>query len=226
MRAIYYPFSKESSTTKILVTDESAKHLQVVRVKLNDEVLVLNGKGQKAFTKVGTLSKNEVELIVETIETDHPLHEINLAIACPKKEAFEDILKMAVELGVQNIYPLTSEYSQYNYQASERVQRILESALIQSNNSFMPLIHPQVNLETFIEKLNTTLYFFNSKPEDCGKSEIISGLKTILIGPEGGFSSLEIAKIMAKSQTFSIHLPTPIMRAPTAVATSIGYLLA
>ena len=52
------------------------------------------------------------------------------------------------------------------------------------------------------------------------------GAKTILIGPEAGFSALEELDILSKSNVFSIHLPTPILRAPTAVASSIGYLLA
>jgi 16S rRNA (uracil1498-N3)-methyltransferase len=199
--------------------------LHVVRIRPNEEILVLNGNGVKALTKVGEISKNQIELLVESIVESIPLHEISLAIAVPKKEAFEDILKIAVELGVQNIYPLTSEFSQYEYLESERIQRILESALIQSNNPFLPTIHSQVSLDHFLGELKTPLYFFNSKPDDCGKEQKISGKKTILIGAEGGFSPREVASILAKPNTFSIHLPTPIMRAPTAVATSIGYLI-
>jgi 16S rRNA (uracil1498-N3)-methyltransferase len=225
VRAIFYPFKKEDSSSRILITDESAKHLHVVRIKPNEEILVLNGNGIKALTKVGEISKNQIELLVESIIESIPLHEISLAIAVPKKEAFEDILKIAVELGVQNIYPLTSEFSQYEYLGSERIQRILESALIQSNNPFLPTIHSQVSLVHFLGELETPLYFFNSKPDDCGKHQKTSGKKTILIGAEGGFSPREIATILAKSNAFSIHLPTPIMRAPTAVATSIGYLI-
>lgn len=225
MRAIFYPFSKETASKSILVVDESAKHLHVVRIKPEEEILVLNGNGLKALTRVGSISKNQIELLVESIEESKNSHEISLAIANPKKDAFEDILKIAVELGVQNIYPLTSEFSQYDYQSSDRVQRILESALIQSNNPFLPTIHPQITLDLFLDQLNSPLYFFNSRPNNCGKAEKISGAKTILIGPEGGFSPREESRILAKSNVFSIHLPTPILRAPTAVASSIGYLL-
>ncbi|MDD4976263.1 MAG: RsmE family RNA methyltransferase [Bacteriovorax sp.] len=225
MRAIFYPFSRENALKSILVTDESAKHLHVVRIKAEEEILVLNGSGLKALTRVGAISKNQIELIVDSIEESKDSHEISLAIANPKKDAFEDILKIAVELGVRNIYPLTSEFSQYDYLASDRVQRILESALIQSNNPFLPIVHPQVNLNIFLDKWNSPLFFFNSKPNNCGKVEKISGVRAILIGPEGGFSLREEASILAKSNVFSIHLPTPILRAPTAVASSMGYLL-
>lgn len=225
MRAIYYPFDKKGTLQTISVTGDSAKHLQVVRIKGNEEILVLNGKGGKALTRVGVISKNQIELLVEQfIECDSP-HQISLAIGTPKKEAFEDILKMAVELGVLNIYPLTTVFSQYVYHESERIQRILESALVQSNNSFMPIVHSQIKLDIFLENLKIPLFFFNSRPSECEKVEKINGEKIVLIGPEGGFSSNEEALIYSKTNVFSIHLPTPILRAPTAVASSIGYLL-
>ena len=225
MRAIFYSFQKENDLRSIIVTDDSAKHLIVVRIRVNEEILVLNGCGQKALTKVMVIAKNYIELIVLSVEDAKPTHKINLAIANPKKEAFEDILKIAVELGIQNIYPLTSKYSQYSYIYNDRIQRILESALIQSNNPFLPAIHPQAELLDYLESFDTPLYFFNSRQNNCGKPEKISKAQTILIGPEGGFSLTEEDLILSKHNVFSIHLPTPILRAPTAVASSIGYLL-
>ncbi|RPJ77074.1 MAG: RsmE family RNA methyltransferase, partial [Alphaproteobacteria bacterium] len=132
MRAIYYPFDIVGENQIISVTGDSAKHLQVVRVKQGEDILILNGKGAKAYTRVESISKNQIELLVQQLVQDKHLHHISLAIATPKKDAFEDILKMAVELGVLNIHPLSSDFSQYEYGESERVQRILESALVQS----------------------------------------------------------------------------------------------
>lgn len=226
MRAIYYPFKKESAQSVIDVTGDPAKHLNVVRIKTNEEVLVLNGNGLKALTRVGEISKNQIVLLVQEISEVAPGHKMSLAIAAPKKDAFEDILKIAVELGVQNIFPLTSAFSQYEYQESDRVSRILESALVQSNNLYMPKIHQQVELATFLDSSKSPLYFFNSVAGKSGKVEKISDELIILIGPEGGFSDEEQALILKRPNVFSIHLPTPILRAPTAVASSMGYLLA
>ena len=52
MRAIFYPFNQETNSKTIVVKDDSAKHLQVVRVRENEEILVLNGSGLKAYTNV------------------------------------------------------------------------------------------------------------------------------------------------------------------------------
>lgn len=229
MRAVYYPFDLLIESETLSVTGDAAKHLQVVRIKPDEELLVLNGRGKQAKSKVISITKNQIELKVLDVLTNQPQHHISLAIGVPKKEAFEDILKMAVELGVVSIFPLTTDFSQYEFGESERIQRILESALIQSNNTYLPIIYPQQKIETFLENLHSPLYFFNSKAsvsgKECGKAEKINEEKVILIGPEGGFSQREEDLISSKSQGFSIHLPTPILRAPTAVATSIGYLL-
>lgn len=224
MRAIFYPF--EEFSENILITDEQAKHLQVVRIKNGESVLILNGKGAKAFATVGMITKNSVELVISKIETEKTKHDIHLALAVPKKDAFEDVLKIAVELGVVSIQPLTSDFSQYEFQAGERISRILESALIQSNNAFLPEILPQIKLETFLLQNKKPLYFFNSRPVENEVEEETHSEIIILIGPEGGFSDKETALITDRPAIFTIHMPTPIQRAPTAVASSIGYLLA
>lgn len=225
MRAIYLPFEKATLSGSLTVIGNSANHLNIARVKVADEVLVLNGHGIKLITQVDFINKNKVELLIKELVMCDPPHHISLAIANPKKDAFEDILKIAVELGIVNIYPLSSQFSQYDYIQSERVQRVFESGLVQSNNPIFPIIHEQKSLKHFIETHENPLYFFNSNPSTGGKNEKVQVAKTILIGPEGGFSPVEESFICSRSNTFSIHLSTPILRSPTAVAASIGYLL-
>lgn len=223
MRAIFHPF--EDAIGSVFATDEQAKHLQVVRIKTGEPVLILNGRGMKAYATVGKITKNSVELVINSVETEKPKHHIHLAVATPKKDAFEDILKIAVEMGVKSIQPLTSEFSQYDYQPGDRFSRILESALIQSNNTFLPEVLPQIKLEQFLTSNKFPLCFFNSRPSAGEELIKPAAEKTVLIGPEGGFSEKECALILERPEVRTIHLPTPIQRAPTAVASSIGYLL-
>ena len=227
MRAVYHSFDSIASGDQLVIIGDAAHHLNVVRVKANETVLLMNGKGSILKGVIQALSKNRVEIKIEHSETFQHTHELSLAVANPKKEAFEDILKSAVELGLKHVYPLSSEFSQYDYASSERIQRVLESALIQSNNPFFPIIHEQQTLKNFLNTHQDTLVFFNSQINpNSAKKEFHNIAKTILIGPEGGFSPNEVAEILKFSQVQEIHLPTPIMRAPTAVASSVGYLLA
>lgn len=226
MRAIYHQFDNHRPGETLLITGDAAHHLNVVRIRSGESILLLNGKGNILSGEVTAVTKNSVTINLTDAKTYNHQHELSLAVALPKKDAFEDILKMSVELGIQAIYPLSSDFSQYEYETNERVQRILESALIQSNNPFLPVIYPQCKLENFLSQHAETIVFFNSQKNDSGRPAVNQRKKTILIGPEGGFSPAEVAMISKYSQLEEIHLPTPILRAPTAVASSVGYLLA
>ncbi len=227
MRAIYYPFEVVTIDELITIDGESAKHLLVARVRIEEEILLLNGKGKKIVAKVISLQKKSIDLMVLIIDSAMPSHALRLALGMPKKDAFEDIIKISVELGIAEIYPLTTQFSQSIYQENERIHRILESALIQSNNLFFPIIHPQSNLLEYLSRMdNQDLAFFNSRPNTKNDRENKCLFTSVLIGPEGGFSQEEEAQILSHKNVKSIHLPTPILRAPTAVASSIGYLLA
>ena len=225
MRAIFHPFSNVKKGEILTIEDERARHLQVVRVKPNEEIKVMNGLGKSLIANTISIAKNKVELDVKEIQQEPCFHQISLALALPKKDAFEDILKITVELGVKEIYPLFSTYSQYEFSHSDRIDRILESALIQSNNPFFPIIHPQIELKDFLNSHGHQIVFFNSKPSSASKSLVVD-TQTILVGPEGGFSEEEINLVRMRKDLVEIHLPTPILRAPTAVASSIAYLLA
>ena len=227
MRAIYNNFDNVNSGDNLVITGDVAHHLNVVRVKNNEVILLMNGRGSILHGEIQSISKNQIEIKIQQTKNFEATHKLSLAIANPKKDAFEDILKSAVELGIKHIYPLTSKFSQYDYIPSERIQRVLESALIQSNNPFFPIIHQQQTLSNFLNNHKNTLVFFNSQNVSSKNiSDIQVEDKTVLIGPEGGFSSDEVVDILKFSNVLEIHLATPIMRASTAVATSIGYLLA
>jgi 16S rRNA (uracil1498-N3)-methyltransferase len=149
-------------------------------------------------------------------------------ISLPKKDAFEEILKISVECGVNEIHPLSSKYSQYQFIESERSNKLIESALIQSNNFYWPSIKPQINLDSFLNSTKSEIFYFTSKPVSIDKKIFSPSLlnSIILIGPEGGFSNEEDEIISNHKNSIPLHLSTPILRAPTATAAAFGYLLA
>ena len=225
MRAVFVNQDSFAQNEELVLGEEPSHHLNVTRVKAGEEILVLNGAGLRVVTSVMSIGKKQVELKVQYFEQLERKHSLSLAIGLPKKDAFEDILKMSVELGIVNIYPLTTNFSQYLYEPSDRIQRIIESAMIQSNNCYFPVIHPQVTLENFVNNYNNPLYFLNSIEEKTSLSAIKNGQSCFLIGPEAGFTKDEIKLLRSHKNISEIHLPTPILRAPTAVAAAAGFLL-
>jgi len=226
MRALYLADNNFVENQTLKIEDSALHHLQVVRVKKDEEILLLNGNGGKSLASVIEIQKKFALLKIKSVEQGQATHAFSLAIGVPKKDAFEDILKMATELGVRNIYPLTCEYSQYEFTSSERLSKILENALIQSNNLFMPTVHAQTSLDQFLKNFQGEIIFLNSRQGFDTSKTPESNSACALIGPEGGFSAAEVQKLISMNNVKSIHLSTPIMRAPTATASAIGYLLA
>ena len=226
MRAVFCEIDNDTVMgAEVNIDGDRAHHLNVVRLKTNEDLLVLNGKGFYFYSKVLSISKKEIMIKIVKVESAKPKHQITLAIAMPKKEAFEDILKNSVELGISQIFPLSSDFSQYNFEPNERVEKILESALVQSNNLYLPGISQQETLADFLNKFTGPLVYFSAQPAVSGEKVHRDSKVTVLIGPEAGFSPTEEEQIRTHKNIIIIHLPTPILRAPTAVATSVGYLL-
>jgi 16S rRNA (uracil1498-N3)-methyltransferase len=225
MRAIFLETKLETGSN-ISIEGESAHHLSVARVRPDEIILILNGQGQKGLCKVLNSTKRSTDVMVLEVQVELAKHNVSLAFSVPKKEAMEDIVKIAIELGVNNIYPLTSKFSQFTLEENERLFRIIESALVQSNNLYWPKIYQQQKLDSFLSQLKSPLYYFSSRPEKEEQIKVNKDRELIvLIGPEGGFSIEEEEQIFNTTGVNTIHLPTAIMRAPTAVATSVGYLL-
>jgi 16S rRNA (uracil1498-N3)-methyltransferase len=232
MRSIFYSdinIENISTLKTVTVTGDSARHLiKVVRIKINEEVLLLNGKGLKVFTKVKVLEKKEVLLDINNYSEEGPKHRIDLALALPKKEAVEDIVRFAIELGINNIIPMTSKYSQSEIKRNERLDRIIEGAMIQSNNPYILNIAHNKNLTDLkeISESYDKVIFFCSQKRVTNKFETNNNEKLlIVIGPEAGLTTEEEEGIAALENSYAVHMNSYILRAPTALCTATGFVL-
>ncbi len=229
MRALLVPAgSALAQGHEHTVIGDPAHHLiKVVRIRAGEEVALLDGNGLKAIGKVLALGKQDVTFMIQSVELVPRRDVLHLAIGAPKKEAFEEALRVAVECGIMRIIPLITEFSQREARNGERLERVLESALIQSNNRYRPEIPGPVELKDLARHMGPCqkLFFFDSQGEGSGLSEVLQAPVMMLIGPEGGFSPAERQMIRSFPGAHPLSLPTPILRTPTAVAAGAGYLL-
>ncbi len=209
------------------VIGEMHHHLaNVTRLEKSEQVLLLNGVGGKALAHVLVITKKEIQLaLTEIIQS--PKDELyDVLILIPKREALESMLKAAVEMGVGRIYLAKGQRSPERLPDERRVQALMQSALEQSNNPWMPEVIECDELsavfpENFQEILVMDVALDGSK---AAQKVRIPGQKTLLIvGPEGGYSPAERAMILAWPQTRVVSLPTPILRAPTALIAGLGW---
>lgn len=204
---------------------DAAHHLvNVVRIELGEEILLLNGAGLRVKTKVTSVSKKEVLLTnLEHSVAERPF-QMDLALGIPKKEALELSLKQAVELGFSKIFLVRSQYSQTKLPEADRIMSLLISALEQSNSSYLPEIHPLSWNEIPTSDYNEIL-LMDSQHETKKTHGQKMAAALLIVGPEGGFSPEESAFLHQLPKIRIVNLPTPILRTPTAVATGAGILL-
>lgn len=212
---------------EIEVSNEKFHHLvNVLRVRENDEILLLNGSGKKGLSKISKIEKKKIYLKCIEIKEEMSKSKISLLLGAPKKEAFEDILKRSTEIGVEKIYFFQSEYSQFKIKSLERINKILEGSMEQSNNPFLPELIELKNIEETVDISEKYSHKVLLSVANCESNFALSTSDTVLmaVGPEGGFSTDE-ENFFLNCGFKQLNLPTPILRAITAVPVALGYLL-
>ena len=225
MRAIYQK-DLEIHENYVLKGDALHHLVNVVRIKVNDELLLLNGKGLKVTTIVESLSKKDLKLKLHQHQTVGQDYLFDLALGIPKREALELCLKEATELGFRRIYLIRSDYSQMKAPEADRMEKLLISALEQSNGGFLPEVI-EAEWKTLPWKEYETSIMLDSQtiPEKANKTQLSQSAQLLIIGPEGGFSSAEQVYLHGQENLKVVNLPTPILRTPTALAAGAGMMI-
>jgi 16S rRNA (uracil1498-N3)-methyltransferase len=217
----------------------------VLRMKIGDALLLCDGRGAEYHVTIAEISKTEIKTeIVSQRSRAITAPRITLGQGLPKSDKMDWIVQKATELGVANIVPLVTERTIVKIKDEEkrisRWQKIAREAAMQSNRPDIPQVEQIRSFRDFISSLDpgprplapgsSTLLLFPweeaSAPikdvltQNAGAAHII-----VLIGPEGGFSSVEAS--MARDNGFhSVSLGSNILRTETAaiaVLSMIGY---
>ncbi|OGB88810.1 hypothetical protein A2625_02055 [candidate division WOR-1 bacterium RIFCSPHIGHO2_01_FULL_53_15] len=194
----------------------------VLRMKIGDEVELLDGSGKIYSAKIVRIGKDKVEteIVSEKLEESEPRIKITLAQALPKGQKMDFIIEKAVELGASKIIPLTTERTIAKNAKPERWQKLAKEAAEQSGRALIPEVSPLTRFEEVLKmrnQFNLALIPWELEREMTLKSALVHRPSSILvlIGPEGGFSHNEIT--LAKEGGFiSVSLGRSILRAETA----------
>lgn len=220
MRAIFDP---DFNCSNPIVEDaDKVHHLnKVLRLKKGEQVLVLTGKGQRISCSVKEVQKKKIFFEVEKQEELPRTSWITIALAVTKKDALDTNLKQAVELGAKKIVLIFTEYSQNYDIKQDRIERLLIAALEQCNEVYLPEVEIWQGLEE-VKNYKHPIAFI-SEIETTEETNLPLDQDTlVIIGPEGGFSPVEIKFLGEHAQC--IKLKTNILRSTTALPMAIGYL--
>jgi len=172
--------------------------LNVLRMQTNELIYITNGNGQKALVKLVNVSKRHCDLqILETQMEEIRKPSLHLTIAFTKNNArMEWLLEKITELGIASITPLITQRSEKSFFKKDRFEKILIAAMLQSQQTYLPILHPETKLASLFPSKAAQNYIAY-----CGnefeKFPLLTLMKKeedtlFLIGPEGDFTADEV----------------------------------
>ncbi|MDO5105283.1 16S rRNA (uracil(1498)-N(3))-methyltransferase [Capnocytophaga sp.] len=224
MQLFYHADIDEHTTSFFFEREESQHIVKVLRKKEGDLLYVTNGKGWLFETQIALASPKKCEVSILKYEYKTPRsYYLHLVVAPTKmNERYEWFLEKAVEIGVDEITPIICHHSERQVIKNERFEKIIQSAMKQSLQCFLPKLNVAVASADFFQQMkNDDSAKFIAHCQEGTKYLFSNRLKpfpekiTVLIGPEGDFSTEEI-KMALQGYFLPISLGDNRLRTETA----------
>ncbi len=220
MQLFYIP---NISGTEVILDETESKHaVRVLRLIKGNEVQLIDGKGGFYEAEITDANQKKCKLAIKNTihEFGKKNFRLHMAVAPTKNiDRFEWFLEKATEIGIDEITPILSDHSERKTIKSERLEKILVSAMKQSVKAYLPKLNEMVSFNEFITNCTTENRYIahcyeGEKPHLKNVVEENQDA-VILIGPEGDFSLEEVA--LAKEHGFlEVSLGTARLRTETA----------
>lgn len=221
----FYTDSILQQGENIVLDEETSKHItQVLRMKMGEALMLTNGKGSKANAIIRDDHRKRCEVsITSVIEEKEAEPLVAIAISLVKNSSrFEWFLEKATEIGVNEIIPVISARTEKEKFRYDRLKSILVSAMLQSQQCWLPLLHQPLEFNDLIKSDITRRYqkkfiahCLDQQKENLTNPESSLSNKIILIGPEGDFTEEEIA-VAIDEQYQPVALGATRLRTETA----------
>jgi len=189
---------------EIELDEDTSKHVvNVLRMKKGEQLHLTDGKGFLLLTSIIDDHKKRCRVsILNEQFIPQAGRKTSIAISLLKNaNRFEWFLEKATELGITEIIPILCDRTEKQHFRYDRMQNILVSAMLQSQQAWLPVLHQPVGFGQLLkqeEVISTTQKFIaHCIPGDKQNLAVVvnSSLASqiILIGPEGDFSPEEVA---------------------------------
>ena len=222
-------YLKEISSSTIFLDETNSRHaVKSLRLKIGDQINVVDGKGSVFQCEIVNSHPKKAELSV--IDKEYFKEEIPLILAfAPTKnnDRNEWVIEKGIEIGMTQCYPIFTQNSERRKWNTERMNKIAISAMKQSGRYWLTKIHEPINFEDFISidhpKNKLIAHCRSSIKKPLHNLTESSKPQLIVIGPEGDFTEKEI-QLAEENEFTSIHLGENRLRTETACISSLSVL--
>lgn len=205
-----------------LSEEEAAHALRVLRLAVGDRLEITDGRGKLYKSEVASVMGKHC--YVKAVEPEEMLKNwkgsFHLAIAPTKNmDRIEWLAEKATEIGLDAITFLNCRFSERKVVKTDRVERIVVSAMKQSLKYSKPVVGEMIDFKKFVSAERPGAKFI----AHCYDSERVL-LKevlplgedvTLLVGPEGDFSPEEV-DMAIKAGYMPVSLGSSRLRTETA----------
>ncbi len=227
----FYSSDLTEFTRQIILTGDEFHHLtHVMRCKTGDIIKLNNGAGIIARGEISKVEKKQVIIqVTDAIPHTPPKPAFAIAFSLLRNKNDQWLVEKVTELGVRDIYPITTRYSVRNPSDNtlNKFQQSALSAIKQCDNPFLPVIHPILDIGKALRAIREQGYQIAVASESRPDSSITDLPQDVsyclFIGPEGGFSAEEF-QLFRESNVPEISLSPLILRAETAAITAAAQL--
>ena len=210
---------------------DTAKHIwQVLRMDADDKVILTDGNGTSAEGSIHTAERHKCNVTIEKVSVHpRPGKLLHLCVCFTKNNSRNEwILEKATELGVASIVPVVSFRSEKTHMRVDRWNKILQSAILQSQQHFLPQLYDITPLHLVLDKFTDAqqrLIAHCIHEEDRRPfSETLKPAENtvILIGPEGDFTREEVTLCMQRGYG-PVSMGEQRLRTETAALVAAAY---
>jgi 16S rRNA (uracil1498-N3)-methyltransferase len=217
------PFFFSANISSGDLNEETSRHiLQVLRMREGERIRLTDGRGNIAEAEIIASNKKHcsVKILREEV-VEQRLPRVSVAISLVKNSSrFEWFVEKTTELGIFEIVPLICERTERQKFRHDRFLSICKSAMLQSMQAWMPLLHEPVNFKELVMSSSQAQKFI-AHCEEGERAELKNAFNAgaashiILIGPEGDFTPSEIS-LASENGFLSVALGATRLRTETA----------
>ncbi len=193
------------------------------RLKVGDRVRLVDGQGGARWSIVGGVTAERARLHIEgPAPTFEPVRRLTLLASVVRAERAVWLVEKATELGVRELQWFVSERTSRSFpeRALVRQQRVAKSALEQSGGAWLPRIGAPVALEDGGVDAGAVVL----QPGAGTPLAAVGSARTLVVGPEGGFSDGEIEWFVGREATLA-DLGPRVLRTETAAVAALAVAL-
>ncbi|MBR1889322.1 MAG: 16S rRNA (uracil(1498)-N(3))-methyltransferase [Alloprevotella sp.] len=204
VKELHLFYAPEATSSGILPPDEAIHAVRVLRMREGDSIHLTDGEGHFFTGHITQCSQKSCQFEIDTCETVLPHWDGNIQIAvAPTKniDRMEWFAEKAVEIGCDRITFLSCQNSERHVLKSERIEKIVISAMKQSHKAVLPQVDGLLTFRDYVAEpfdgVRCIAHCYADSDVGTAKRNLFDLVEKgravqVLVGPEGDFSLEEV----------------------------------